>query len=126
LLFIFVSQEEFDLHWRLFDEMMTRFNLSVTDTAKAAGISRVVLSRFRHGKADLGAAKLIALLLVLPPEARIWYVSELLGVSPNTSLRSQIFKAPPEEQADALCLLANIFATNTRKGKDSVELAEAV
>ncbi|BAZ36665.1 hypothetical protein NIES4101_25850 (plasmid) [Calothrix sp. NIES-4101] len=122
----FVSQEEFDLHWRLFDEMMTRFNLSVTDTAKAAGISRVVLSRFRHGKADLGASKLIALLLVLPPEARIWYVSELLGVSPNTSLRSQIFKAPPEEQADALCLLANIFANNTRKEKDSVELAEAV
>ncbi|MEA5595721.1 hypothetical protein [Rivularia sp. UHCC 0363] len=41
-------------------------------------------------------------------------------------MRSQIVKAPPEEQADALCLLANIFAGNTRKEKDPVELAEAV
>lgn len=122
----FVSKQEFDMHWRLFDEMMNRFNLGVTETAEAAGISRVVLSRFRNGKADLGAAKLIALLQVIPQEARIWYISELLGVSPNTSLRSQIAKAPPEEQADALCLLANIFASNTRKGKDSVDLPSAV
>ncbi len=122
----FVTKSEFDMHWRLFDEMMTRFSLGVTETAQAAGISRVVLSRFRNGKADLGAAKLIALLQVIPSEARLWYISELLGVRPNTSLRSQIVKAPPEEQADALCLLANIFANNTRKEKDPVELAEAV
>ncbi|WP_026736128.1 helix-turn-helix domain-containing protein [Fischerella sp. PCC 9605] len=122
----FVSVDGLDLHWRLFDEMMNRFNLSVNETAKAAGISRVVLSRFRHGKADLGAAKLIALLLVVPQEARMWYLSELFGVIPSHSLRSMIAQAPPEEQAEVLRLMADLFVSNNRTTANTAELAKAV
>jgi transcriptional regulator with XRE-family HTH domain len=125
----FASKAEFDMHWRLFDEMINRFNLCVTEIAETAGVSRVMLSRFRHGKADLGAAKLIALLLVVPHEARMWYVSELLGISPGTSLRNLIAQAPPEERVEALRLIADSFDRYNHKPEsdvEAVELAEAV
>jgi len=70
----FVSENS-QLYQQLFDEMMKRFHLEAKATAEKADVSEVMLSRFRRGKADLGASKLIALLLVIPAEARMWYLS---------------------------------------------------
>jgi transcriptional regulator with XRE-family HTH domain len=122
----FVTQEDFELHWRLFDEMMNRFNLNANETAKAAGVSRVLLSRFRHGKADLGSTKLITLLLNLPHEPRSWYISQLFGSRPDTSLRSVINQSSSDEQLEALSLIAEALASKNRKNIDTAELAEAV
>ncbi|NJL10837.1 MAG: XRE family transcriptional regulator [Calothrix sp. SM1_7_51] len=120
----FVSQD-FELHWRLFDEMMNRFKLNANETAKAAGVSRVLLSRFRHGKADLGGAKLMALILNLPPEPRAWYLSQLFGYSPDVSLRALLAKARPEEQAEALTLIAELVVRNHHQALRTDELAKA-
>ncbi|MBF2064323.1 MAG: XRE family transcriptional regulator [Calothrix sp. C42_A2020_038] len=123
----FVSQENFESHWRLFDEMMNRFNLNATKIAADAGISRVILSRFRHGKADLGAAKLIALLLVLPQEARTWYLCELFGIkTEGTSLRTMVEGAAPEEQVEVLRLIADSLAKSHLKNFGTNELPQAV
>ncbi|MEO0685773.1 MAG: hypothetical protein AAFY76_12195, partial [Cyanobacteria bacterium J06649_11] len=42
------------LHQRLFDEMLTNFDIQASDIAEVTGISEVSLSKFRRGKADLG------------------------------------------------------------------------
>ncbi|OKH52453.1 transcriptional regulator [Calothrix sp. HK-06] len=123
----FITQENFESHWQLFDEMMNRFNLNATKVAADAGISRVILSRFRHGKADLGAAKLIALLLVLPQDARTWYLCELFGVkTEGASLRTMVVQAAPEEQVEVLRLIADSLAKNNLKNSSTNELPQAV
>jgi hypothetical protein len=122
----FVTEENFELHWRLFDEMMNRFNLNANETAKAAGVPRGLVSRFRHGKADLGSTKLITLLLALPHEPRTGYISQLFGSRPDISLRSLINQSSSDEQLEALRLIADALASKNRKNIDPVELAEAV
>ncbi len=123
----FVSDND-QFYQQLFDEMLKRFGIEAKATAQKAGVSEVMLSRFRRGKADLGAEKLISLLLVVPHEARMWYLSELFGISPNMSLRNLIAQAPPEEQAEVLHLIADSFAKNQKAENtvDTVELPEAV
>lgn len=121
----FVSKNS-QSYQQLFDEMMKRFHLEAKATAHKADVSEVMLSRFRRGKADLGASKLIALLLAVPVEARMWYLSELFGVSPSHSLRSLVAQAPPEEQAEALRVIADVFASNSRVTTEPVKLVKAV
>lgn len=121
----FVS-EKTQRYQQLFDEMMNRFHLEAKTTAEQAKVSEVMLSRFRRGKADLGASKLIALLLAVPVEARVWYLSELFGQKPGTSLRSLIAQAPPEEQAEVLRLIADIFVNNSREATDTVQLLKVL
>ncbi|AUB41880.1 Lambda repressor-like, DNA-binding domain [Nostoc flagelliforme CCNUN1] len=121
----FVS-EKTQSYQQLFDEMMNRFNLEAKKTAEQAKVSEVMLSRFRRGKADLGASKLIALLLAIPVEARVWYLSELFGQRTGISLRSLIAEAPPEEQAEVLRLIADIFVNNSREATDPVQLLKAL
>lgn len=111
---------------QLFDEMMKRFNLEAKATAEKADVSEVMLSRFRRGKADLGASKLISLLLVVPAEARMWYLSELFSENPGVSLRSLIAQAPPQEQAEVLRVIADLFVRNNRETTEPVDLAKAV
>jgi len=94
----------------LFDEMLNRFSLSAKGLAEVADVSEVMISRFRRGKADLGAAKLLALLTNVPQEAREWYLSELLGIKLNTSLRSLILSASHDEIEEILRLLADRWA----------------
>ncbi|MDF5725820.1 MAG: hypothetical protein PUP91_36315, partial [Rhizonema sp. PD37] len=55
---------------------------SQPDLDKVAGISEVMVSRFRREKSDIGASRLIALLFAVPADARTWYLSELFGESP--------------------------------------------
>lgn len=121
----FVSQTT-QRYQQLFDEMMKRFNLEAKATAEQAEVSEVMLSRFRRGKADLGASKLIALLLAVPVEARVWYLSELFGQKPGVSLRSLIAQAPPEEQAEVLRLIADIFANHNREATNTVQLLKVL
>jgi transcriptional regulator with XRE-family HTH domain len=102
----FVTQP-IEPHQKLFDEMLNRFNLSAKAIAEAADVSEVMVSRFRRGKVDLGAAKLIALLANIPQEAREWYLSQLLGVKLGTSLRLLVVSASPQEKAEALKLITN-------------------
>ncbi len=118
--------EDSEPYQKLFDEMMKRFNLEAKTISQKAGVSEVVLSRFRRARADLGASKLVALLLAVPPEARSWYISELFGQTPGTtSLRSQVAQAPPQEQAEVLRLMADLFESSKRQVTEADELAIA-
>ncbi len=49
----------------------------------------------------------MALLENVPHEAREWYLSQLLGVSLKTSLRSLILSASAQEKAEMLNVLAD-------------------
>lgn len=120
----FVTQQV-EPHQKLFDEMLNRFSLSAKVLAEAADVSEVMISRFRRGKVDLGAAKLLALLSNVPQEAREWYLSELLGIKLNTSLRTLILSADPTDIEEILRLLADRWAIiQNRKptDRDSVSL----
>ena len=101
----FITQQV-EPHQKLFDEMLNRFGLSAKALAEVADVSEVMISRFRRGKVDLGAAKLLALLSNVPQEAREWYLSELLGVKPNTSLRALILSASEDDIGEILHFLA--------------------
>ncbi len=113
----FVTQQV-EPHQKLFDEMLNRFSLSAKALAEAADVSEVMISRFRRGKVDLGAAKLMALLTKVPQEAREWYLSELLGVKLNTTLRALILSADPADIEEILRLLADRWAI-TQKGESA-------
>lgn len=121
----FVKQE-IEPHQKLFGEMLDQFGISAKPLAESAGVSEVMVSRFRNGKVDLGAGKLIALLESVPHEAREWYLSQLLGASLKTSLRALVLSATPQEKAEALRLIA-AWVTETRETTDEMgQMAEAV
>ncbi len=117
--------QQIEPHQKLFDEMLNRFNLSAKVVGEAAGVSEVMISRFRRGKMDLGSAKLIALLASVPLEARDWYLSQLLGVKPGTSLRSLVLAASPQEKAEILNLIAG-WVMEHRETTNTASFAEAV
>jgi hypothetical protein len=74
---------------------------------------------------DLGSAKLIALLASVPLEARDWYLSQLLGVKPGTSLRSLVLAASPQEKAEILNLIAG-WVMEHRETTNTASFAEVV
>jgi transcriptional regulator with XRE-family HTH domain len=94
-------------HQKLFDEMLVRFDLNARVIGERAGITEVTISRFRNGKCDLGSAKLFAFLAAVPQEARNWYLSELFSTTPESSLRSLIREASPQEKAEILSEIAD-------------------
>ncbi|OUL23987.1 hypothetical protein BV378_20375 [Nostoc sp. RF31YmG] len=94
-------------HQKLFDEMLVRFDLNARLIGDRAGITEVTISRFRNNKCDLGSAKLFALLEAVPQEARNWYLSELFSTKPESSLRSLIREASPQEKAEILTEIAD-------------------
>lgn len=101
-------------HQKLFDEMMKHFNISAKELAEAAGISEVMLSNFRRGKADLGMAKFLDVFAVVPDEAKEWYVSRVLGIKPKASLRLLVLESSPQEKAEIFTALAAwVVADNT-------------
>jgi predicted transcriptional regulator len=100
-------------HQKLFDEMLKRFNISAIKLAKDAQISEGMVCRFRSGKSDFTASKLIALLLVVPEEARMWYISELFGQKPSVNLRELITSVSPKEQAEILRIIADIHMSGS-------------
>jgi hypothetical protein len=99
--------------------------LNANKIALDARVSRVHLSNFRHGKADLGAAKLVALIRVLPQEAKTWYISELFGSNPSISLKSFIVQASVDQQLEAIRLIADVLANSNSWNTDPVELASS-
>lgn len=117
--------ETIEPHQKLFDEMLNQFNLSAKAIAATAGVSEVMISRFRRGKMDLGSAKLITLLACVPDEAREWYLAHLLGVKAGTSLRSLVLSASPQEKAEVLKLIAG-WMLETRAPIETEQIAEAV
>lgn len=117
--------KKIETHQQLFDEMMNRFDISAKELAEAAGISEVMLSKFRRGKADLGMSKFLAVFAVIPDEAKEWYVSRVLGIKPKASLRSQIIAASPQEKAEVFNALA-IWVVQSRDNKSSSCLPQAV
>ena len=102
----FVKQE-IEPHQKLFGEMLDRFGINARQLAKTARVSHTMISRFRNGKTDFSASKLIALLENVPHEAREWYLSQLLGVTLKTSLRSLMLAASPQEKAEMLRSVAD-------------------
>lgn len=110
-------------HQKLFDEMLERFNLNARSIGDAAGITEVTISRFRNGKCDLGSAKLVALLDAMPQSARNWYLSELFGAKPDSSLRSLIREASPQEKAEILTEIAGWLQNIDDVGSTSVDFS---
>ena len=99
--------EQMELHQKLFDQMLNRFDIPAKQIAEAANISEVMISRFRRGKADLGTTKFLAMLAAIPDEeAKDWYVSQLLGTKPKVNLRSLVLEASPQEKAEILNVIA--------------------
>ncbi|RUS93787.1 hypothetical protein DSM106972_095460 [Dulcicalothrix desertica PCC 7102] len=112
-------------HQQLFAQMLIRFDISARDLAAASNISEVMLSRFRCGKADLGTAKFLALIAVIPEPAKNWYLSELHGTKSTTSLRLTFESAPVEEQADVLRLVADMLVSNNHKSTSDCFITES-
>lgn len=110
-------EETIDPHQKLFDEMLIHFKLNAKAIANASGVSEVMVSRFRNGRMDLGAAKLIALLACVPDEAREWYFANLLGVKSGTSLRSLVLSASPQEKAEVVRLITGLVLENLDSGE---------
>ncbi|NJL65492.1 MAG: helix-turn-helix transcriptional regulator [Methylacidiphilales bacterium] len=104
------------LHQKLFGEMLLRFNLSAKDIGEAVGVSEVMISRFRNGKSDIGSAKLIDMLNIVPTEAKEWYLSQVFGASPGTNnLRSLVQNASQKEKAEILKLIAGWLDSEERE-----------
>jgi transcriptional regulator with XRE-family HTH domain len=120
----FVKQE-IELHQKLFGEMLDRYGINAKRLAETADVSETMVSRFRNGKVDLSAAKLLALLANVPTEASEWYLSQLLGINLRASLRSLILKATPKEKAEALNVLAD-WVENRDSTDETEQIAEAV
>ncbi|BAY50203.1 hypothetical protein SAMD00079811_78320 (plasmid) [Scytonema sp. HK-05] len=118
--------EETPLYQQLFDEMFDRFNLSAKVVAKQAGVSEVLISRFRKGKADLGTGKFLALLGAVPTEAREWYLSQLLGAKPGVSLRVLVSAASPAERVEILNLIGHSFLEDRKTIEPSELMSQAV
>ena len=119
----FVKQE-IETHQKLFGEMLDRYKINAKQLAETAGVSHTMISRFRNGKTDLTASKLMALLENVPQEAREWYLSQLLGVSLKTSLRSLIQSASAKEKAEVLNLMADWI--ESRDSTETQLIPEAV
>lgn len=120
-----IVTKDMETHQKLFDEMLERFDISAKEISKLIGVSEVTLSRFRRGKGDLLTTKFLALLLVLPEDAREWYISQLVGSKPKINLRSLVMEASPQEKAEVLNALA-VWVAQSRESKDSSHLPQAV
>jgi transcriptional regulator with XRE-family HTH domain len=120
-----IVTQNMEMHQKLFDEMLERFDISAKEISQLIGVSEVTLSRFRRGKADLLTTKFLSLLLVLPEDAREWYVSRLVGSKPKTNLRSLVIEASPQEKAEVFNALA-VWVVQSRESKDSSCLPQAV
>lgn len=118
--------EETTLYQQLFDEMFDKFKLSAKVVAKQAGVSQVLISRFRTGKADLGTGKFLALLNAVPMEAREWYLSQLLGAKPGVSWRMVVENASPVERVEMLNLIGNSFLEDRNNTGSSELISPAV
>ena len=119
----FVKQE-IETHQKLFGEMLDRYKINAKQLAETAGVSHTMISRFRNGKTDLTASKLMALLENVPQEAREWYLSQLLGISLKTSLRAQFLSASAREKAEVLNLVADWI--ESRDSTETQLIPEAV
>ncbi|NJO65499.1 MAG: helix-turn-helix transcriptional regulator [Richelia sp. RM2_1_2] len=114
-------------HQKIFDEMFRRFNISAKDLAQEADVSEATISRFRQSKSDLTALNLIKLILLVPPEARSWYLSQVFGISPGTNWQDCINQASPQELAEILRIVADKYAqSNIRETTVNVEESKAV
>lgn len=118
-------------HQKVFDEMFKRFNISAKDLAQEAGVSEGTISRFRQSKSDLTAFNLIKLLLLVPQEARSWYLSQVFGISPVINWRDSINQASPQELAEILRIVADKYAqkdvqNDIRETTDSMGGSNAV
>jgi transcriptional regulator with XRE-family HTH domain len=116
------------MHYRdAFNQTLEKFSITAKSLAQKSGVQERQISQFRHGK-DLMSETLFGLIAALPNEAKIYYFSCVNGESmlDTVDLPSLIAQAPPQKQAEALHLIAEIFAKNVRNDTDTVGLAEAV
>lgn len=94
----------------LFAQMLERFNISAKELAQKAGISEGMLSRFRQGKSDIGLKNFITILLIVPENARKWYISQIFGQEIGTNWRKSINQASSQELAEILRIVADVYA----------------
>lgn len=109
------------------DTTLDKFGISAKWLSEKTGVSQQMISGFRRGSQRIYSDSLEKILAGLPTDAKNYLLCQLAEVDTNkVDLRSLIVKAPPQEQAEALHLIAEIFAKNVRNNTDTVELAEAV
>lgn len=94
----------------LFAQMLKRFNISAKELAQEAGISEGMMSRFRQGKSDISLKNFIKILLIVPENARIWYLSQIFGQNPGNNWRKSISQASSQELAEILRIVADVYA----------------
>lgn len=94
----------------LFAQMLQRFNISAKELAQEAGISEGMMSRFRQGKSDISLKNFIKILLIVPENARIWYLSQIFGQNPGNNWRKSINQASSQELAEILRIVADVYA----------------
>ena len=94
----------------LFAQMLQRFNISAKEIAQEAGISEGMMSRFRQGKSDISLKNFIKILLIVPENARIWYLSQIFGQNPGNNWRESINQASSQELAEILRIVADVYA----------------
>jgi hypothetical protein len=81
----------------------------------------VLISRFRRGKADLGSARLVALLNGVPVEARQWYLSQVFGVEASVNWRSLLSNLDAQGWSELFAAIAEETANQTSSFRTSTE-----
>ncbi|MEM7552607.1 MAG: helix-turn-helix transcriptional regulator [Cyanobacteria bacterium P01_A01_bin.84] len=99
-----------DRYRELFAQMLKRFNISAKELAQEAGISEGMMSRFRQGKSDISLKNFIKILLIVPENARIWYLSQIFGQNPGNNWQKSINQASSQELAEILRIVADVYA----------------
>lgn len=94
----------------LFAQMLQRFNISAKELAQEAGISEGMMSRFRQGKSDISLKNFIKIFLIVPENARIWYLAQIFGQNPGNNWRKSINQASSQELAEILRIVADVYA----------------
>jgi hypothetical protein len=125
-----VSTSQLAFHQRTFDQMMNKFHLEARNLAAilvSQGLTPstetavVLISRFRRGKADLGSARLVALLNGVPVEARQWYLSQVFGVEASVNWRSLLSNLDAQGWSELFAAIAEETANQTSSFRTSTE-----
>lgn len=109
------------------DITLDKFGISAKWLSEKTGVSQQMISGFRRGNQRIYSDSLEKILAGLPTDAKNYLLCQLAEVDTSkVNLKLLIAQAPPQEQAEALHLIAEIFAKNVMKNTDQVELAKAV
>lgn len=103
----------------IFNEAICVFNLSAADISRKSGISESEISRFRKGRSDVYATKLLCLLNAMPKEVAAYCLTKaLLSLrSENLTLIEDYNYKRKSSKQESVTDLAPTVASNGEKYK---------